>query len=166
VSTNLEEFFSSQGLKPVGSLSHWGIKGMKWGIRRSDAELARLRGGQTESEDAARARRTQAAINKARTTATASDADLNQLINRIQLEKRYVEAKSSASILKKGNSAIRTVLNAGDTANTAIKFLRSPSGRLLATKLNFTKLTEIADRGQNLTDLAEQARPQNQKKDK
>jgi len=116
-------------------IAHWGIKGMRWGVRRSDAELARLSGGQTEAGDAARARQTQAAIDKGKSLAAVDDADLNQLVNRINLEKRYVDAKDQASVLKKGHSTIKTVLNAGDTMNKAIQFANSGAGKIVAEAL-------------------------------
>lgn len=54
-------------------LSHAGVKGMKWGVRRSDKELA-----------AARAKATSDAKGM-------SDTDLRAKINRIQMEKQYID---------------------------------------------------------------------------
>lgn len=120
-------------------ISHWGIKGMKWGIRRSDDELARLRGGLDEAGDAARARQTQQAISKAKSLAAVSDADLNHLVNRLNLEKRYVDIKAATSVSAKTNSKIKTLLGFGETMNKAVAFYDSEAGRILAGKLGFVK---------------------------
>jgi hypothetical protein len=130
----LETFFTSQGLKPVGSLAHWGIKGMKWGIRRSDEELARA---SSDSADAIRARETLAAIQSKGSLSAASDADLNHLVNRINLEKRYAEVNPSG--FERGHAQIKTVLKVGQTMNEAVRFANSPAGRLLASSLGLSK---------------------------
>lgn len=139
VTTKLDRFFIDQGLRPTDTLAHWGIKGMKWGIRRSDDQLARLSGGQTEASDAARARQTQQTISKAKSLAAVGDSDLNHLINRINTERRYTEAKVNSSALAKSQSKIKTILNVGDTMNRAVSFNDSKAGRILAGKLGFTK---------------------------
>jgi len=118
-------------------ISHWGIKGMRWGVRRSDSELARLRGGLDEAGDAARARQTQTAISKAKSLAAVSDADLNHLVNRLNLEKRYVDVKASTSVSAKTSSKIKTLLAAGETMNKAVSFYDSEAGQILAAKLGF-----------------------------
>jgi len=133
VASELEKFFTSQGLRPIGSLAHWGIKGMKWGIRRSDAELARSRG---ESADAVRAKTTQTAISKAKSLSAVSDSDLQHLVNRLNLEKRYSEINPSA--FTKGHNATKSLLSVGDTVNKAIQFSQSPAGKLLASSLSLT----------------------------
>lgn len=131
---NLEAFFASQGLQTSKALAHWGIKGMKWGIRRSDAELARARG---EAPDATRARETQAAIAEAKSLSAVSDADLNHLVNRLNIEKRYADINPSAAT--KGHNAIKTLLSAGDTMNKAYSFATSPAGQLLYSKFRTYK---------------------------
>jgi len=129
MSTKVAKFLSTLELQDT-KLAHWGVKGMRWGIRRSDAELARASG---ESTDAIRARETLTSIQKSRSLATASDADLNHLVNRINLEKRYADINPSTAT--KGHNAIKTLLKAGDTMNKAISFANSDAGRLLASAL-------------------------------
>lgn len=135
MNTQLEKFFIEQGLRPMGTLVHYGIKGMRWGIRRSDEELARA--NSSSSVDAIRARETLTAIKKSGSLSAASDADLNHLVNRINLEKRYSEIQSSA--FEKGHNQVKTLLSVGDTANKAISFANSPAGKLLASSLGLTK---------------------------
>lgn len=63
-------------------LQHYGILGMKWGVRRTPAQLTRANGraGKTESSDE---------IKKM------SDSELRSKINRLQMEKQYKQLTSS-----------------------------------------------------------------------
>lgn len=46
-------------------LRHHGIKGMKWGIRRSEAQLARARGKETSSDDGSDGKKSKGVLGKA-----------------------------------------------------------------------------------------------------
>lgn len=142
MTTKLDKFFKNQGIQPIGTLAHVGVKGMKWGVRRSDAELAKAN---SSSADAARAAATQKAIKKGGTSAV-SDADLNHLVNRISLEKRYADIKTSTSVSTKTHSKIRTLLSAADTINTAIRFTASPAGRMIAKQIGLDKAVASASK--------------------
>lgn len=160
----LDQFFDSQGLQPMGTLAHYGIKGMKWGFRRTDSQLARAKSADADlSSDAARAKATMTTIKKTKSVSSVSDADLNHLINRINLEKRYSEVSTSTpkSIkpLATTHKGVKILLGAGKTMNTAISFARSPAGRLIAAKFGLNKTIAAADKAQNLVDVAELARP-------
>ena len=71
-------------------LMHYGILGMKWGVRRTPAQLARVRGrskpkktdvSENASEDYKRAR--------SKSTKEMSDVELQAAIRRLQMEKQY-----------------------------------------------------------------------------
>jgi hypothetical protein len=144
-------------------IAHYGIKGMKWGFRRTDAQLAKAR---TDiSPDAARAQNTMSTIKSTKSLSSVSDADLNHLINRINTEKRYSEAVAATKgkPLATTHKGIKAALGAGKTLNTAITFARSPAGRLLASKLGLSKAVSAADKAQKLADLGEMARPKGAK---
>lgn len=67
-------------------LEHHGILGMKWGIRRSEAELARARGRFKRSEDK------QEKVNRktdVKNRRTMSDADLKKRIERLKMEREF-----------------------------------------------------------------------------
>jgi hypothetical protein len=154
-------------------IAHFGVKGQKWGVRRSDAELA---GGQSattaagvkiktnsagtvvsakggsvlarqavkgknikevplENADAERARTTLATIKKSKSLSGVSDADLNQLVNRLGIEKRYADA---TNVPNKVHSKVKTLLGVGKTLNEAVKFSQSPTGQLLAGAAGLT----------------------------
>lgn len=80
-------------------LTHYGILGMKWGIRRSEAQLARAKARRERrqpSEDHIRAK----ALKKKKLKAL-SNNELRELNNRMQLETQYKDLK------KKNKSAGR-----------------------------------------------------------
>lgn len=61
-------------------ISHYGVKGMKWGVRRSQAQL-----------DRAAKRRSNSPAAKRKEAKSMSDAELRSSINRLQMEKQYVD---------------------------------------------------------------------------
>lgn len=63
-------------------ISHHGIKGMKWGIRRSESQLARAHGNQADK--AVKEQRKQ--VSAARRHL--SDGDLKKAVERLQQEKK------------------------------------------------------------------------------
>lgn len=65
-------------------LSHYGIKGMKWGVRRTEAQLARARGKKTNSDREVKKDRKQAVKNRR----LISDDELNQRIRRLENERK------------------------------------------------------------------------------
>lgn len=120
-----------------GKLVHFGVKGQKWGFRRSDAQLATAAKARADAPDAVRAGETLSAIKSKGSLSAVSDADLNHLVNRINLEKRYAEV--DPSVFTKGHKAIKTTLDVGRTMNEAIKFAKSPAGQLLSSALRGSK---------------------------
>lgn len=69
-------------------LAHHGILGMKWGVRRSEAQLARARGRSSKSSDD---KNEVSAARKAdvKNRRTMSDADLKKKIERLKLEREF-----------------------------------------------------------------------------
>ncbi len=66
-----------------GELTHYGVKGMKWGVRRSEAQLARA----AEKRGQKRAARDEQK-NKIKNM---SDDDLRSAINRMNMERQYAQ---------------------------------------------------------------------------
>ena len=106
-------------------LMHYGVKGMKWGVRRTDAQLARARGksgtSSSKTSDADKEKRRSTVKKVAATTAAivtvaaaatiyAKNKDAidgfvskyaNQAISSIKTTKRTVASKKAAAVVKK-----------------------------------------------------------------
>lgn len=100
-------------------LYHYGIPGMKWGIRRSQKKLARINKKskrQNWSEDA-----TTAATIKTKKVKQMSNAELKKINERIRLEKEYSNlTKSNPSAGRKFVNEVARELSK-DAAKNAIK---------------------------------------------
>lgn len=70
------------------TLIHYGILGMKWGVRRTEAQLARAR-GKSES-DSGETDRTEkkAATSSKKKVSDLSDDELRRVVQRLQMEKQ------------------------------------------------------------------------------
>jgi hypothetical protein len=127
-------------------LAHFGIKGMRWGIRRPDGPAGTVSSNpavKTTSDDADRAGSTLHTIKKGGTAAV-SNSELQHLIQRMNLEKQFADfnaAKEKAKVSKTArvNSAIKTALKYGGTANNLIQFANSDAGRLMSQSLRLAK---------------------------
>lgn len=104
-------------------LAHYGVKGMKWGVRKD-----RSSSSESASEDSARA---SAAAAKAKSKGynSLSNAEMRQLLERMNLERQMSQlqpAKVSAG-RKFASGTLKTV----KTINGIVGFLNSPAGRIL-----------------------------------
>lgn len=73
---------------------HAGVKGMRWGVRRSQAQLDRAAGRKTAKTEKKEAKAKKAAATtstKKSKTSDLTDAELRQKLNRLQMEKQYAE---------------------------------------------------------------------------
>lgn len=102
-------------------LAHYGVVGMKWGVRRA-------RGSVTPSEDHSESR-----ANMKKQPKELSSKELKRLNERLQLEKtnRELRGKGSLAKVKKGTAVAGTILAVGATANQAIQFANSPAGQAI-----------------------------------
>jgi HD superfamily phosphodiesterase len=98
-------------------LWHWGIKGMKWGVRRyqnQDGTLTaegKKRYQQDDHPDYTRA-------HEKKSVRELSDAELNAKINRLQKEKQYQSLVTEPSKIKKAIAIASTTAAALGTIST------------------------------------------------
>ena len=93
-------------------LYHFGIKGMRWGVRRyqnpdgslTNAGKKRLKKGQTSNEETDSSNKS-----KTKTVKEMSDDELSQAITRLQLEEKYKSL--SPKNVSKGKKFVDTVAN-------------------------------------------------------
>jgi hypothetical protein len=115
------------------SLSHHGIKGMKWGVRRSDKQLAADR--PPASEDVLKVDQHKATI-EAGTTRALSNKELKELVDRMNLEQQYSDLLGKRkNTVDKGHNEAKKILAIGDTLSKAYNMYHSPAGKALRLAL-------------------------------
>jgi hypothetical protein len=105
-------------------LEHFGIKGMKWGVRRTRAQID---AGASEDHKNAKAAREKA--RKGGGTKALTNQELQALITRANLETQY--SKIAPSKFDKGKRVVSGILSTGKTVNDVISFVNSPAGKVV-----------------------------------
>lgn len=99
--------------QPSNELYHHGILGQKWGVRRTEAQLAKSSKGTTSSKKVSAK---EVERNKVKSM---SDTELRQRINRIQMEKQYKNLTSTE--ISSGKRFVNDVISqSGKKVATAI----------------------------------------------
>lgn len=88
------------------SLAHHGIRGMKWGVRRTQAQLGNTSGKKSSKT----------AQEKAKVKAM-SDEELRKRVNRLQMEKQYSQLSNSE--ISRGKAAAQKILKTATAIGTA-----------------------------------------------
>lgn len=107
-------------------ISHFGIKGMKWGVRRTKQQLGYTSSGDA-SPDAIRAKEALTKIRKTGSVSSVSNADLEHLNKRLNLEKKFAEVNPKG--VEKGHKAVQRLLALGTTMASVYAFYNSPFGK-------------------------------------
>jgi 2'-5' RNA ligase len=116
-------------------LKHYGVKGMKWGVRRSDAELAKASGGPQPraSADAKAADSAQAKIDRGGTHSL-SNQELQGLLTRMNLERQYhTMTAQHGTELDRGLQNVQKALKVGKTVEDVRRFMKTPTGQAVKT---------------------------------
>lgn len=98
------------------TLVHYGIKGMKWGVRRTEAQLARARGERwnplKRSAKKSVTKKTSSSTEGKKKVSEMSDDELRKAVNRLQLEKQYKQLNQKSLSLgqKFANKVIKDVV--------------------------------------------------------
>jgi hypothetical protein len=102
-------------------LAHYGVKGMKWGVRRSESQLARSRGS---SEDFINSRSI-----KKNPTRTLSNREIQAVNTRLQLERQYAQLTKEQTVVSRGSRFVKGAIAAVSTAGTIYTLANSPFGK-------------------------------------
>lgn len=141
-------------------LTHWGIKGMKWGVRRfqnKDGSLTaagKKRRGIDDSDDND-SESTEAKRERLLKSTNASElyknrnllttAELNERLNRIDTERRLSEAAAKESKPKKtAIDRVNTILKYGNKINEIYNFTKTPVMKALKNKLFGGKIKDYS----------------------
>lgn len=132
-------------------LAHYGIKGQRWGVRRNldggvevsttstPGKKVTAKGGkgQPAHEDAIK---TAISKQKAKTSTTdsLSTKELQELVNRMNLEQQYSKLTNQKGFFDKldnDKKKVDKLIGAGQTANNIYTFINSPAGKLLKSAI-------------------------------
>ena len=120
------------------SLTHFGVKGMRWGVRKKQEPVSTGVAKTPMSSDAAL---TSKIRTKARTSgmSSLSNEELFALNQRLQLERQY-SALTALPATKSGMDKVNEMLKVVNTVNNVIKIVQSPVGKA-AISLGKTVIT-------------------------
>lgn len=99
----------------MNELAHYGILGMKWGVRRSEAQLARARGkksSEEENDDYKKA-------HSSKSVKSMSDKELRERLNRLNMEQQY--KKLTTPEKSAGRKAVEQIVG-GSAKQLAINY--------------------------------------------
>lgn len=124
--------------KGADVLEHYGIKGMRWGVRKSEHE-----GGTTAkrtavpvSADKARAQEHASKVGKKGDTSALSNAELQQLVQRMNLEQQYSRLATQPGKLATGQKKVNSILTTADTGKKAYNLVApTPVGKKIGKLL-------------------------------
>ena len=112
------------------ALTHHGVKGMRWGVRKVRQSIGRAAGRVRSSIKTRRtAAKTKKAAAKKRATEDSgaaklseySTAELRSVVERLELENRYMRATNERANMQKGSSKVDSALKSLNTLGNTIE---------------------------------------------
>lgn len=113
-------------------LEHFGVKGMRWGVRRNRAQTP-------SSSDATNAARVHNKIRQTGGTHSLSNKELQDFITRANLEQQYSRLAHQDPKLAKGHNFIKGFLSLANTANSVFALYNSPLAKEIRKALDNKK---------------------------
>lgn len=105
-------------------LEHFGVKGMRWGVRRNRSQGP-------ASSDARNAAQVRAKIGQNGGTHSLTNKELQDFITRANLEQQYGRLTQQDPKLVKGHNFIKSAIGLGQTANNVYNLYNSPLSKEL-----------------------------------
>lgn len=119
-------------------LAHYGIKGMKWGIRRkTNSDGLVIKGSSPEKEYSSDASKAKVSGEKAKSKGvqSLSNKELKELNERLNLEQNYSRLTSAGttenSAVKKGAAAYGAMKKGIEITNDVLRMYNSPAVKLV-----------------------------------
>lgn len=106
-------------------LAHYGVKGMKWGVRRTEKQLR-------FASDEAR----EAHSLKKRKAVELTNAELKRVNERLKLEQTYASLTKTPSKLERGQKILKDLLGLSKTMGEVQKALDSPAFKQIKETMN------------------------------
>lgn len=115
-------------------LEHYGVKGMKWGIRKGKWGRKAKIEKNGPANDAKSAHRSYVRAKNSGVEALTTK-ELRALNERLQLEKKYTELSYNPSRLEKGQQVVKRILGIGTQIKEVHEFANSPTGIEMQARL-------------------------------
>lgn len=111
----IPDTWNSDGTMKHDALTHYGVKGMKWGVRRTRKQL------DAASDDANKAAATKAVIKKNKgSTHALSNNDLKALVERMNLEQNYSRLAAQQAPKSAGKAFVNKLLTDKKTRDKVV----------------------------------------------
>lgn len=144
----IEEIFNFDIVNkpPIDELYHYGILGMHWGIRRYQNPDGTL----TEEGKKHYAKKEEKALKKeakkreeilkdpeklSRNLDKFTEDEIKEAYRKFEWQEKISKYNNKEGAIKKGKKMVSEMISTADTANEMIKFLNTPAGKMLRSKL-------------------------------